>query len=143
MLAGIACLVYLSVSFGNVAWFSPEGYEVRAMFSNVTGLKENTAVEMLGINVGRVKAIDLKDYKARVTLLIDRHVDLPEDSIASIRTRGLLGEQYVALSPGGLPDVIHKDGTGEIVETQPPLIMEEMIGKLMFGGTEKKADEKK
>ncbi|MBI4178687.1 outer membrane lipid asymmetry maintenance protein MlaD [bacterium] len=138
MLAGIACLGYLSLSFGNVDFFAARGYAVKAVFSNVTGLKVNTSVEMLGIKVGKVTAIDLKDYKAIVTMQIDRQVDLPEDTIASVRTRGLLGEQYVALSPGGLPDLVRKDGTGEIVETQPPLIMEEMIGKMMFGSSDKK-----
>ncbi len=139
MLLGILCLIYLSVSFGNVGWFAPEGYPVKAAFSNVTGLKPNTAVELLGIRIGRVESIELKDYKAVVTMQIDSRVDLPEDSIASIRTRGLLGEQYVSISPGGLPPIA-KDGAGEIVETQPPLIMEEMIGKLMFGSTDKKTE---
>lgn len=138
MLAGILGLTYLSLSFGNVNWFRPKGYPVRAVFSNVTGLKVNTSVEMLGIKIGSIQSIELKDYKAHVTMLIDPGVDLPEDSIAAIRTRGLLGEQYVAVSPGGLDAKISKDGAGEIRETQPPLIMEEMIGKLMFGNAEKK-----
>ncbi len=138
MIIGILCITYLSISFGNVDLFQRKGYAVKAVFSNVTGLKVNTSVEMLGIRIGRVKVIDLKDYKAAVTMLIDRNVELPEDSIASIRTRGLLGEQYVSISPGGLETAISRDGTGEIHETQPPLIMEEMIGKMMFGSAEKK-----
>lgn len=142
MIAGITCLAYLSVSFGKVGFLQPEGYTVRAVFSNTTGLKENTSVEMLGIKIGRVSSIRLLDYKAQVTMVIDRSVELPEDSIAAIRTRGLLGEQYVSISPGGLESKIPKDGKGEILETQPPLIMEEMIGKLMFGTSEKKPDEK-
>ena len=143
MLAGIAGLVYLSISFGNVELFKSDRYKVRAVFSNVTGLKTSTDVELLGIKVGRIDSIELKDYKAEVTLLIDRRVDLPEDSVAAVRTRGLLGEQYIAIMPGGLPDGIAKDGSGEIMETRPPLIMEELIGKMMFGSTEKKSDETK
>lgn len=143
MLAGIAALVYLSISFGNVEIFRGRGYTVRAVFSNVTGLKSNTLVEMLGIKIGRVEAIHLKDYKAEVVLRIDGAVELPEDSIAAVRTRGLLGEQYISVSPGGLDAKIPKDGTGEIVETQPPLIMEEMIGKMMFGNAENKSGPEK
>lgn len=138
MILGMVCIAYLSVSFGNIDLFRREGYFVRAEFSNVTGLKVNTAVEMLGIRIGRVKKIALREFKAEVVLLIDRGVDMPEDSIAAVRTRGLLGEQYVSISPGGLETTIAKDGTGEIRETQPPLIMEEMIGKMMFGTAEKK-----
>jgi phospholipid/cholesterol/gamma-HCH transport system substrate-binding protein len=138
MILGLLCLGYLSVSFGNVEFFRTEGYRVKAVFSNVTGLKINTSVEMLGIRIGAVKQIHLSDFKAVVTMTIDRSVNLPEDSIATIRTRGLLGEQYVAISPGGLEQTVARDGSGEIIETQPPLIMEEMIGKLMFGGADKK-----
>jgi len=135
VILGGLCLVYLSVSFGNVDLFGEKQYKVTAVFSDATGLSPNTDVQMLGINVGDVQSIELtEDFKARVVLSIDRDVDVPEDTIASIKTQGLLGERYVYLSPGGLPPV-PKDGSGRLFETQPPLILEDLISKAMFGST--------
>lgn len=136
LLVGIGCLVYLSVSFGQINLLGSSRYHVKAVFSNVTGLKENTEVEMLGITVGTVDEIKLKDYQAHVSLRIDQDVTLPIDTSASIKTEGLLGERYIALSPGGLPENISKNGDGQIRETQPPLIWEDLIGKMVFGQTE-------
>lgn len=137
LIIGILALTYLSVSFGKVTLFNDHRYEVIATFPNVTGLKVNTSVEMLGIPIGSVKSIVLKDYRAKVTFLIDNQIDLPEDSVAAIRTKGLLGENYVSLTPGGLPTLLSKDGTGEIMETRAPIVLEELIGKAMFGSTDK------
>lgn len=135
LLLGFLCLAYLSISFGQINLFGTGQYDVKAVFSKVNGLNENTGVEMLGIKVGSVKKIELKDYKAHVKLSIDRDVTLPQGTIASIKTEGLLGEKYVALSPGGMPGNIAKDGTGQITETNPPLILEDLIGNMAFGET--------
>ena len=135
VILGGLCLVYLSVSFGNVDLFGEKQYKVTAVFSDATGLSPNTDVQMLGIDVGEVQTIELTDdYKARVVLSIDEDVDVPEDTIASVKTQGLLGERYVYLSPGGLPP-IPKDGSGRLFETQPPIILEDLLGKAVFGST--------
>lgn len=136
MILGILSLGYVSISFGNVSLFGHDRYKVTAVFSDATGLSPNTDVEMLGINIGEVRDIELTDkYKARVVLGIDRDVDVPEDTIASIKTKGLLGERYVYMSPGALPP-IPKDGSGQIFETQPPIILEDLLGKAVFGSTD-------
>jgi len=136
MIFGVLCLLYLSASFGNVDLFGADQYRVTTYFSDVTGLNENTDVELIGINVGHVEEIQLTDeFEARVVLSIDRNVNLPEDTIVSVKTQGLLGERYVALSPGGLPP-IPKDGSGQLLETQPPIILEDLLGKAIFGSTE-------
>ncbi len=136
MILGILCLGYLSVSFGEVRLFAGDRYPVKAVFSNVTGLQENTEVEISGIKVGTVQSIGLRDYRAEVTMMMRQDIDLQEDAIASIRTRGLLGEKYISISPGGYGDVIAKDGTGRIRETESAVILEELIGKAMFGGSD-------
>mgnify|MGYP006433542121 CR=1 FL=1 len=136
MIFGVLCLLYLSASFGNVNLLGADQYTVETYFSDVTGLNENTDVQLIGIKVGHVENIKLTDdFEARVVLSIDRHVNLPEDTIISVKTQGLLGERYVALSPGGLPP-IPKDGSGQLMETQPPIILEDLLGKAIFGATE-------
>lgn len=136
ILLGLMVLVYMSINFGNLDIFGKEYYRVTARFSNVTGLQQSTEVEMLGIPVGEVSNIKLKNYNPTVKLLIQQDIDLPEDTIASIRTRGLLGEQYIHLSPGGLPMNIPKDGNGVIQETESPIILEEIVSKFIFGESE-------
>ncbi|MFP4686696.1 MAG: outer membrane lipid asymmetry maintenance protein MlaD [bacterium] len=136
MIIGFGCLAYLSISFGEINIFGENRYQVKARFSNVSGLKKDTPVELLGIPVGYVNSIKLDDFKPEVTMLIDYELELPEDTIASIRTQGLLGERYIHLSPGGLPMNLPRDGSGEIRETESPLIIEEVIGKFIFGETE-------
>jgi len=136
MILGILALGYLSVTFGKVNLLGGDYYPVKATFSNVAGLQTNTEVQMIGIEVGYVEAIRLKDFEAHVTLRIRRSVDLPEDTIAAIQTEGLLGERYVSLKPGGLPNNIPKDGSGRILETNPPLILENLLGKMVFGSAE-------
>lgn len=133
MILGMLCLGYLSVSFGEVRIWGADRYTVDAVFTNVTGLQEDTQVLISGIPVGSVESIKLDDYQARVTLSLRQDIDLYEDAIASIRTQGLLGEKYVALSPGGFGQVLAKDGSGTIRETNPAIVLEDLIGQVVFG----------
>jgi len=135
VIIGILCLGYVSISFGNVNLLGTGQYEVEAVFSTVAGLSENTEVEMRGIRVGTVRGIRFKDYKPTVTLSIDQDVTLPQGTIASIRTEGLLGEKYISLSPGGMPGDIPKDGSGTITQTNDPILLEDLIGNMVFGQT--------
>lgn len=131
LLLGILALGYLSIDLARMEVVGKGGYTVFARFSSVEGLKPGTLVEIAGVEVGRVKAIELQNYRARVEFTIRDEVKLPEDTIASIRTKGLLGEKYVRLSPGGSDQFI-KPG-GEIFETEAPINLEELIASFVFG----------
>ncbi len=131
LLVGIFALGYLSIRLGRMQVFGLGGYTVYAEFPTVGGLKEGASVEIAGVKVGRVEDISLNDYQARVTMRIDRDVKLQEDTIASIKTKGLIGEKYVQLSPGGSERLIPNNG--KIRETEPPIDIEELIGSFIFG----------
>jgi len=89
-------------------------------------------VEMAGVEVGTVKSIGItSDYRARVELTIDKGIKLQEDAIASIKTKGLIGEQFVQISPGG-SDTLIPNG-GKIRETESAIDIEELISKYVFG----------
>jgi phospholipid/cholesterol/gamma-HCH transport system substrate-binding protein len=107
------------------------GYEIYGVFSNIGGLKVGSSVEIAGVNVGRVKSIVLDDFQARVVLNFPKDLPIQEDAIASIKTRGLIGEKYIEITPGGSEKVI-KPGD-RIRETQPAIDMEELISKFVFG----------
>lgn len=130
MLVGIASLAYLSINFGKLE-LGAKGYDVTAEFSNLGGLKEGAQVEIAGVQVGRVKSLSLKDYRAEVILTINHSLKLQEDSILSIKTKGLLGEKFLDISPGGSDEFIPPGG--RIRETQPPLDLEEALSKFIFG----------
>ena len=131
VLAGIVCLGYLSVKMAKMEIIGGDRYEVYAIFSDIGGLKEGSSVVIAGVEVGRVQSITIEDYEAKVVLSVSTDVILQEDSIATIKTRGLIGEKYLSLTPGGSEEII-KPG-GKIRETLPPVDFEELVSKYVFG----------
>ncbi len=128
---GILCLGYISVKLGKVNLLGDHYYPVNAVFSTVKGLKKDTSVEIAGVEVGRVDNIKLVNYEAIVTLRIRDDVELQEDAIASIRTKGLMGEKYVEIVPGGSDKKVEPGGA--LRETEPPIDLEKLIGNYVFG----------
>ena len=131
VLLGILALGYLSIKLGRVSWLGGGGYDVIADFPSVGGLKAGSSVEIAGVEVGRVESIGLADYQARVVLRLEPSVKLQEDSIASIKTKGLIGEKYIRISPGGSDKLIPPNG--KIREVEPPVDFEELLSKYIFG----------
>jgi len=131
MVAGLLALGYLSVNLGRVDILGQRGYVVYADFPTVGGLKSGASVEIAGVSVGRVQSIGLNDYQARVTLRIDQTVKLQTDAIASIKTKGLIGEKFVQISPGGSDKIV--PAGGRLTEVEAPVDIEELISKYVFG----------
>ena len=131
VLIGILALGWLSVRLGRVEFLGGSGYQLTVDFPSVGGLKAGSAVEIAGVEIGRVEAITLADYQARVRIRIRSDVKLQEDSIASIKTKGLIGEKYVRINPGGSDRIIPPDG--KIREVEPPVDFEELLSKYIFG----------
>ena len=132
MMAGFLCFAWLSIRLGDINLFGSSTYTVMAEFGSVSGLKPGAIVEIAGVKVGKVADIDLdpQKYEARVTLDIDRKVTLQEDSIASIRTAGIIGDRYVDISPGGSEKLIAPGG--RIRETESAINLESLISKYIF-----------
>lgn len=132
MVAGFLCFAWLSIRLGDVSFFGAKEYELQARFGSISGLKPGATVEIAGVTVGKVKSISLDpdDYEARVTMAIDQEVKISEDSIASIRTAGIIGDRYVDISPGGSESMLESDGV--IVETESAINLEELISKYIF-----------
>jgi phospholipid/cholesterol/gamma-HCH transport system substrate-binding protein len=134
LIAGIICLGYLSIKLGRMEVLGGEGYDVYALFSNSGGLKKGSSVMIAGVEVGRIKRISLEDYQARVVLNVAEGIKIQEDAIASIKTRGLIGEKFVEITPGGAEKMVPPGG--RIRETQPPIDFEQLISKYVFGKVE-------
>ena len=130
-LLGIDSLVWISMNLARQQFFGSNGYQVNAIFSNCSGLTSGAAVAIAGVEVGRVKSISLDEYEANVTMIIDEGVELQEDVIASIKTKGLIGEKFIEISPGGAEEII-SDG-GIIRDTEPSMDIEGLISKFVHG----------
>ncbi|PIU55075.1 MAG: hypothetical protein COS89_08345, partial [Deltaproteobacteria bacterium CG07_land_8_20_14_0_80_38_7] len=108
----IILAITLTIKVSERAVTAGRGYELNAVFSNATGLKIKAPIELAGVQIGVVKDIELFDSRsAKVTLVLNRKVKLPDDSRAVLRTRGFLGETYVEIIPGsiGAPNLSSDD----------------------------------
>jgi phospholipid/cholesterol/gamma-HCH transport system substrate-binding protein len=131
IIAGIVCLGYLSIKLGKIEILGEKGYDVYALFSNSGGIRSGSPVVIAGVEVGRVKSIALDNYQAKLVLNLPENVKLQDDAIVSIKTKGLIGEKYIEITPGGSEKII-KPG-GRIRETQPAVDLEELISNFVFG----------
>lgn len=131
VVVGIACLSYLAIKLGKLEVIGGRGYTVLAEFDSVAGLKNGSVVEIGGVEVGRVRDITLKNYRAVVAMSIDPGVKLQDDSIVSIRTKGLIGEKYVRITPGASDKLIQPGG--RLRDTEDPVDMEQLISNYIFG----------
>jgi phospholipid/cholesterol/gamma-HCH transport system substrate-binding protein len=131
VLAGIACLVYLAVHLGEMELFS-RGWQVTADFDNISGLKVGASVELAGVDVGRVERITITpDDRARLVLKLAPGLTLKDDTIASIRTKGIIGDKFVKLSMGSSEKTIPQGG--KIHDTESAVELEELIAKFIHG----------
>lgn len=134
LLAAIFSLVLLAFKVsGLTSFFQEDGYTVHAQFDDIGGLKPRAAVKIGGVLVGEVSSIHLDptSFKAVVDIRIKNKVnDIPTDSSAGILTSGLLGDNYVEIIPMYSSQFL-KEG-GEIQETHSAMILEKLIGQLMF-----------
>ena len=131
VLVGMVCLGYLSIKLGKLELIGGNVYEVIAQFNTASGIKAGSSVEIAGVEVGRVRAITLKEDRAAVILAVDDKVKLYTDTIASIKTRGIIGEKFLALSPGGGGDPLKPGDT--IRDTESGLDLEELVSQYVHG----------
>jgi phospholipid/cholesterol/gamma-HCH transport system substrate-binding protein len=132
--AGLAALLMLAMRVSNLSLITKEDtYSIIAEFQNIGALKVRSPVTLAGVTIGRIASIqiDSQTYEAQVMMQIKSQYNyLPEDTSASIYTAGLLGEQYVALEPGGSATYL-KEGD-KIILTQPALVLEQLIGQFLY-----------
>ena len=140
VLVGMACLGYLALKLGKLEVLGNSGYTVYADFPSVAGLKVGDPVEIAGVKIGRVEAMGLADDRARLQLRIQDDVKLQEDVIASVRSRGLIGDKFVIITPGASDKIIPSGG--KVRETDSPPDIVDLIGKIVGGDLTSKGEKK-
>ncbi len=136
---GMLALLFMALQVSNLAEFKPneKSYKLSARFENIGALRVRAPVSIAGVTIGRVASIayDQQTYEAKVEMRIEPTYDhLPVDTSASILTTGLLGEQYIGLTPGGADEYL-KDG-GELELTQSAFVLVQMISRFLFSKAE-------
>ena len=134
VLVGVFCLGYLAIKLGKLELIGGNYYELTAEFSSTSGLKRGASVEIAGVEVGRVKHIGLKKDLALVVLAIQEGIPVYSDAIASIRTRGIIGEKFMELSPGGAGEILQSGGY--IHDTESGIDLEQVISQYIHGTVE-------
>lgn len=132
ILVGIIVITFLALRMGDFGLLNNTQYIIKAEFTSASGLKKGAHVEMAGVSVGKVKNIifNPETYLAEVYIAIENNIKVPEDSTASIRTAGIIGDKFLKISAGGSETIIEKNMS--IVETEPSINLEELISKYIF-----------
>jgi phospholipid/cholesterol/gamma-HCH transport system substrate-binding protein len=137
VLIGLLAIGYMTIKIGDVGLFADDTYPLTARFSKVTGLRAGSAVNMLGLEVGRVgkMTMDQDKQQAVVELRIQKGVKVYDDAIAAIKTEGLIGDRYVSIDAGGSGDLLKAGDV--IIETQSPTDIMDLVSKYAFGDVKK------
>jgi phospholipid/cholesterol/gamma-HCH transport system substrate-binding protein len=140
VLAGLVAIVWLALKIGAGALVGGATTTVRARFSNLGGLAPGASVLISGVAVGKVEKVELDErYAAIATLRVRKDVKLPSDTMAAIRSSGLIGEKHIALSPGADDTLLEPNEL--ITDTESAVDLESLISRFAFGGV--KSEEKK
>lgn len=142
LVLGLCALLVLAFASTNGRVGFGDYYQLSARFSNVGELRPRAPVKIGGVTVGNVDRIELdgENFEARVVLNIERRYDqIPADSSAAIYTSGLLGERYVGITPGGDVEVLRPGD--ELFLTQSAVVLEQLIGKYIFGSAGESSEE--
>jgi phospholipid/cholesterol/gamma-HCH transport system substrate-binding protein len=128
----LVAIVFLVFVFSSSGVRRVSGYEVVAEFDDATGVASGTDVRMSGVKVGTVlsQELDPQSYFAEVTMSISQDVLLPSDTSARIVPEGLLGGNYVSLTPGGADENIEPGG--RITQTQGAVNLMDLLGRFIF-----------
>lgn len=130
-LIGVGCFGYLAINLAGMRLSDVGFYDIVAEFDSVSGLKDGATVEIAGVVIGEVTSVTLNDTSALVSMKVKNEVKLRDDDIAAIRTKGIIGDRYVKISPGGSEEYLSNGS--KLTDTESAVEFEEIIGKFIHG----------
>ncbi|MDW7771930.1 MAG: outer membrane lipid asymmetry maintenance protein MlaD [Desulfobulbaceae bacterium] len=136
LIAGFAALGWLALQLGEVPWLTgTRSYVIHAEFGNISGIKSGADVQIAGVKVGTVLDLSLtQDAYANVTMQIDNNVEIPVDSMASVKSKGIIGDKVIQINLGGDEELLRQGDV--ITDTESSLDLESLISKFAFGQVE-------
>ncbi|MFZ5798732.1 MAG: outer membrane lipid asymmetry maintenance protein MlaD [Desulfobulbus sp.] len=133
LIVGFVALGWLALQLGEVPWLADRhSYILYGEFNNISGVKAGADVQVSGVKIGTVKELALNDQAyAVITMQLNREVEIPVDSIASVKSQGIIGDKFIQISLGG-DETVFNDGE-TITDTESALDLESLISKFAFG----------
>lgn len=133
LIIGFLGFGWLALQLGEVPWLTgSKMYMLNAEFTNIAGIKAGADVQISGVTVGKVRQLNLsKDNLATVEMLLNNEVNIPVDSVCSVKSQGIVGDKYIQISTGG-EEKMYKPGE-TIVDTESAVDLESLISKFAFG----------
>ena len=138
LITGFIALGWLALELGEVTWLTgSKTYSLNAEFTNISGVKPGADIQVAGVKVGTVDKLSLnEDSYAVVTMLIDKSIEIPVDSIASVKSQGIIGDKFIQIALGGDEKIFQ---AGEvIVDTESAIDIESLVSRFAFGQVEEK-----
>jgi len=132
---GLLSIGWLALKIGQVGGLGSSGYTLTADFDDAGGVRNGSDIMMAGIIIGRVDTVTLTNNDhATMILRIHDGVRIAEDSFASVRTKGIIGDRYIRITQGA--DDAFLEAGNEIEETESAINIEDLISKYIFSGKE-------
>ncbi|MDR0477592.1 MAG: outer membrane lipid asymmetry maintenance protein MlaD [Desulfobulbaceae bacterium] len=138
ILAGFLAFCYLAFNLGEVSLFgNSRMMTIKAEFDNISGVKKGSSVQIAGVPVGAVTRVALvgPHHLAEVAMELDKTLKIPADSVASVKSQGIIGDKYIKITLGGDSKLLTEGG--ELTETESAVDIESLISKFAFGGVQK------
>jgi phospholipid/cholesterol/gamma-HCH transport system substrate-binding protein len=125
------------MQLGAVSWLTgAKSYTLNAEFNNISGVKLGADIQIAGVTVGKVRQLRLnEDNLAIVAMQVDKSVTVPVDSIASVKSQGIIGDKFIQITLGG-DEIAYQPGE-TIVDTESAVDLESLISKFAFGQMDK------
>ena len=135
VLVGIISISWMAVKLGQIGGIGASGYALEAVFTDAGGMRSGSDVMMAGVVIGRVGDVAVNDdSEAKLMLLIDDGIPVSADAIASVRTKGIIGERYIRITQGGDDEMLQAGD--EIEETESAINIEDLVSKYIFSSSE-------
>lgn len=137
LVMGFLALGWLAMQLGEVSWLTgAKTYTLNAEFNNISGVKPGADIQISGVTVGKVRQLRLnEDNLAMVVMQVDNGIKVPVDSMASVKSQGIVGDKYIQLTLGG--DETEYQPGETIVDTESSVDLESLISKFAFGQVDK------
>ena len=138
LVLGMLAFGWLALQLGEVDWLSRgKTWSLHAEFDNISGLTSGADVRVAGVVVGKVGRIWLGEFAtAMISMELERGIEVSVDSIASVKSQGIIGDKFIQLSIGGDEKIFAAGET--ILDTESAVDIESLISKFVFGQVDEK-----
>ena len=130
----ITAITFLTLGMKSVNSNQNEGYNITLIFGSSAGLKNGDNVMISGIGVGKIVSLSLdkENFSAKVKIILNDDIKIPNDSSARITSSSLLGGNFIDIIPGASEESMQPNDI--IYDTSDQVSFTDMLGKVIYSG---------